>query len=117
MRRLIVSETPVTVEGPRIVTSRMCGSAVTPKLMLTSASVFSSGTSRSSTGPSKRWMNAAEMRCGPAAMCIGGVLISRLFFGSVSLIRTLRSSSAARSPLTDTSICSLMSIVAIVVRP
>ena len=61
MRRLTVSDTPVTADGPRIVMSRMCGSAVTPKLMLTSASVFSSGTSRSSTGPSKRWMNAAEI--------------------------------------------------------
>ncbi len=46
----------------------MCGSAVTPKVIFTSASVFSSGTSRSSTGPSKRWMKAAVMRCGPAAV-------------------------------------------------
>ena len=117
IRRLMVSDTPVTEEGPRIVMSRMCGRAVTPKLMLTSASVFSSGTSRSSSGPSNRWMNAAEMRCGPAGMWVGGVLISRLFFGSVSLIRVLRSTSAARSPLIDTSTCSLMSIVAIEVRP
>ena len=67
-RRLSVSDTPVTLDGPRIVMSRMCGSAVTPKLMLTSASVLSSGTSRSSSGPSNRWMNAAEMRCAPAEM-------------------------------------------------
>ena len=54
IRRLTVSDTPVTFDGPRMVRSRMCGSAVTPKVMLTSASVFSSGTSRSSSGPSNR---------------------------------------------------------------
>ncbi len=39
---------------------------VTPKLMLTSASVFSSGISRSSIGPSMLLTNAADTRCGPA---------------------------------------------------
>ena len=59
--------------------SRMCGIDVTPKLMLTSASVFSSGAIRSSTGPSSRWMNAAEIRCGPALMWMGGVFSSSPF--------------------------------------
>jgi hypothetical protein len=117
IRRLTVSDTPVTLVGPRIVMSRMCGSAVMPNVMLTSASVLSSGTSRSSSGPSKRWMNAAAIRCGPALTWIGGVFTSSPFFGSVSLMRVLRSRSAARSPLTDTSICSFTSSVAIVVRP
>ena len=66
LARLGVSDTPVTLVGPTTRKSRMCGSIVMPKLMLTSASVFSSGVSRSSIGPSMFWMNAAETRCGPA---------------------------------------------------
>ena len=64
--RLGVSDTPVTFVGPTTRKSRRCGSIVTPKLMLTSASVFSSGIRRSSIGPSRFWMNAADTRCGPA---------------------------------------------------
>ena len=67
-RRLGVSETPVTCVGPVTANSRRCGSAVTPNVspMLVSASVCSIGATRSSTGPSARWMNAADTRCGPA---------------------------------------------------
>ena len=66
LARLGVSDTPVTFVGPTTRKSRMCGSIVTPKLMLTSANVFSRGVSKSSIGPSMFWMNAADTRCGPA---------------------------------------------------
>ena len=72
-RRLGVSDTPVTSIGPCTMKSRRCGSMVMPQRMLTSASVFSSGISRSSTGPSSFCTNAADTRCGPALMCTGGV--------------------------------------------
>ena len=107
--RLGVSDTPVTSSGPWITKSRRCGSIVTPQVMLTSASVFSSGISRSSTGPSSFCTKAAVTRCGPALMCTGGVTSSRPFFGSVSLMRVFRSTSATRSPFTENSTCSLRS--------
>ncbi len=52
---------------------------------------------RSSTGPSSRWRNAAETRCGPALMWIGGVRSSMPFWPlfwpkSVSVIVGLTSS-------------------------
>jgi hypothetical protein len=73
--------------------------------MLVSASVCSIGIIRSSTGPSKRDMNAAETRCGPAETCTTGeVMLSP--FGSCSFIRGLMSMSATRSPLMAMSICS-----------
>ena len=68
-RRLGVSETPVTVWGPRIANSRRCGSVVTPETPLpicVSARVCSTGASRSSNGASDWTRNAAETRCGPA---------------------------------------------------
>ena len=90
---------------------------VMPQLMLTSASVFSSGISRSSTGPSSFCTNAAVTRCGPALMWTGGVTSSRPFLGSVSLIRVLRSKIATRSPFTENSTCSFRSYAVMVLRP
>jgi hypothetical protein len=60
--------------------------------MLTSASVFSSD-QQIVGGPSKRWMNAAETRARREVNRRS--LDLRLFRGSVSLIRVLRSTSAA----------------------
>ena len=56
-------------------------------------------------------MKAAEMRCGPALMWMGGVRSSIPFWPlfcpkSVSVIVGLTSSSATRSPLIETSTCS-----------
>ena len=85
--------------------------------MLTSASVFSTGTSRSLGGASKRWMNAAETRCGPALTWTRAVRGSRLLDRSDSLMRSLSAITATRSPSIETSICSLRSITLIVVRP
>ena len=56
-------------------------------------------------------MNAAEMRCGPALMWMGGVRTSIPFWPlfcpkSVSVIVGRMSSSATRSPLIETSSCS-----------
>ena len=50
-------------------------------------------------------MKAAETRCGPALIAIGGVC-RFMPFGSDSLMRGLISISATRWPLTETSICS-----------
>ena len=86
--------------------------------MLTSASVFSTGMSRSS-GRAVEPLDERRRRSGAGRPLtwIGGVRGSRLFFGSDSLMRVLRSSSATRSPSIDTSTCSLMPYVAIVERP
>ena len=66
LRRLSVSETPVTAIGPATVKSRRCVSAVVPNTspMLVSASVCSIGMIKSSAGPSNRCTNAADTRCG-----------------------------------------------------
>ena len=54
LRRLDVSDTPVTVYGPVMLKSRTCGSAVKPTLSpySVSDSVYSIGAIRSSTTPS-----------------------------------------------------------------
>ena len=68
LRRLGVSEMPVTFIGPAMTRSWMCGAEVMPKPvpMRMSTRVWSIGIIRSSTGPTKRGTNAAATRCGPA---------------------------------------------------
>ena len=117
-RRLGVSETPVTASGPWMVTSWMCGSAVTPNPvpMRVSISVESMGISRSSSGPAKCRGKTTAMRCGPAAIWIGG-LSTVIAFWSASLIPACTSTTAARSPLIRISTGSLRSASAIDVLP
>ena len=55
-------------------------------------------------------MKAAETRWGPAFTAIAGVC-RFMPFGSASLIRGLMSRSAFRSPLIDTSSCSLRAVL------
>ena len=61
-RRLGVSEMPVTRIGPVMAKSRTCGRVVTPSALpiWLSASVYSIGASRSSTGALKRSTNEAD---------------------------------------------------------
>ena len=84
--------------------------------MLVLAMDHSSGEIRSCAGPSKRRMNAADMRCGPAATAIGSV---RRFTpsGSDVLIQRSMSRSAARAPSIEISICSGASAVCSAARP
>ena len=74
LRRLGVSDTPVTLSGPAIARSCRCGAIVTPYPvpMRVSTSVNSMGASKSSTGPTDRGTKAAAMRCGPALIATGG---------------------------------------------
>ncbi len=116
-RRLTESETPVTAYGPLTVMSRRCGSSVTPKLMLTSASVFSVGIRASSIGASNFWMNAADTLCGPAVTWMRAVFGSRLLAGSDSLMRSFSGITATRWPSMATSISSLRFMTLIVERP
>ena len=107
LRRLSVSDTPVTLSGPLTVKSRKCVNAVVPNTspMLVSARVCSIGMIRSSAGPSNRCTNTADTRCWPALMLTLGVCIVRPF-GSCSFMRGLMSINATRSPSIETSICS-----------
>ena len=84
--------------------------------MLVLASDQSSGEIRSCAGPSKRRMNAAETRCGPAVIAIGSV---RRFTpsGSDVFIQRSMSSSATRTPSMEISTCSGASAVCSAARP
>ena len=76
LRRLGVSETPVGANGPRMITSRRCGSvviALPPEPP--PANDQSCGRIRSSYGPSNRRTNAADTTCWPALIGIGSVYI------------------------------------------
>ena len=73
---------------------------------MASASVYSMGATRSSTSPENFGRNAAEILCGPALTKMRVVFKFRPL-GLDSDIVGLMSSSAALSPLTEISICSL----------
>ena len=68
LRRLGVSDTPVTLNGPPTANSRRCGSVVmpNPEPICESASECSIGGIKSSGTASKRCTNAAASRCVPA---------------------------------------------------
>ena len=117
-RRLGVSETPVTVDGPMMRSSRMCGSSVIPCPIDTSASVFSSGITRSSGIASK----LADERRRDALRPGLDVNRRRLRLEVVLRIRLAHARvqiehAPTRSPSIETSICSLRSNMLIVARP
>ncbi len=87
-----------------------CGSVVMPNAtpICVSASVCSIGASRSMTGPSNCWMNAADTRLAPAARCTGAVLSVTPVVASV--IRGSISRTATRAPSIETSSCSPVAV-------
>ena len=108
LRRLGVSETPVTLAGPLITRSRMWGGMVSPYPMpiWVSAMLCPCAEKRSSTGPRSVGMKTAETRWGPARTWMGPVSrIRPLPPGSTSPMKRSTGSSATCSPSIEMSTC------------